>query len=117
MAGVPIIAADLPVLREVLACEAGAAALFVAPADTAGWAAAMAAAVGPTRAVQGPIADAIARRFEVARMVEAYAVLLGASRSQAMAPHGTAVANPSRDSDEKRRPVPIRYSETALPRC
>src|SRR6185295_20147568 len=34
-AGVPIVAADLPVLREVLSAEGGTAATFVAPFDTA----------------------------------------------------------------------------------
>ena len=41
MAGIPIVAADLAVLREVLSADGGTAATFVAPSDVAGWAAAM----------------------------------------------------------------------------
>jgi L-malate glycosyltransferase len=116
MAGVPIVAADLPVLREVLSSEAGDAARFVAPADAAGWAAAMTAALEAKRAEPGAIADAVARRYGVVRMVEAYAALLGAGRAPATAPHGTPVAKPDRDSDQTPCPVPLRDRATALPR-
>ena len=115
IAGVPIIAADLPALREVLASDAGAAACYVAAADVGGWAAAIAAAIVTNRAARGPIADAIARRYEVGRMVEAYAALLWTDRPQAMAPHGTPVAKTNRDSNDTPRAVPIRHRATALP--
>jgi glycosyltransferase involved in cell wall biosynthesis len=72
LAGVPMIAADLPVLREVLSTGHGAAATFVAPFDVPGWAAAIASPHGVDRAAS----DAIAQRYSVARMVDAYAALL-----------------------------------------
>src|SRR5262249_50877876 len=58
MAGVPIIASDLPVLREVLSADGGAAATFVAPFDTDGWATAItgAATSTPSRAVMQAVA-------------------------------------------------------------
>jgi glycosyltransferase involved in cell wall biosynthesis len=74
MAGLPIVASDLPVLREVLSNESGAAAAFVAPNDVAGWARAISAARVDTAPA---IAAAIAQRYSVARMIDAYAGLLG----------------------------------------
>ena len=72
LAGLPIIAADLTVLREVLA---GTDTVFVAPFDQAGW----------TQAIRGHTARAgarrdampsIARRYAVERMIDAYVALL-----------------------------------------
>lgn len=72
LAGVPMVAADLPVLREVLSTDRGAAAAFVAPFDVAGWAAAIAAPPSIDRTVSA----GIAQRYAVSRMVDAYAALL-----------------------------------------
>lgn len=98
--GVPIVAADLPVLREVLSAEGGAAATFVAPFDTAGWVNAINSNARADHAPRTAIVNAVAQRYSVARMVDAYAALLehGARRRggepalKQMEPHGTGVA-------------------------
>jgi glycosyltransferase involved in cell wall biosynthesis len=77
MAGRPIVAADLPVLREVLSTDDGAAAAFVPSLDLDGWTQAMAR---ESAIPHSAIADAIARRYAVKRMVDAYAALLSARR-------------------------------------
>ncbi|TBW38767.1 glycosyltransferase family 1 protein [Siculibacillus lacustris] len=77
-AGIPVVAADLPVLREVLACDGAAAALFVDPTDGA----AFAAAVDRIFADPGLAADlrragaGLDRRFSLDAMVDAYARLI-----------------------------------------
>jgi glycosyltransferase involved in cell wall biosynthesis len=95
MAGVPIVAADLPVLREVLSANGGAAATFVPPSDTQRWV----DAIDKTAhdAPRPAIVTAIAQRYSVARMVDAYAALLErAARDnhaiQQSEPRGTGVA-------------------------
>ena len=76
--------------------QGGAAATFVAPADTDGWIAAIeASAVNSTARTE--IVTAIAQRYSVARMVEAYAALLERTARSGRAlkklePHGTGVA-------------------------
>ncbi len=96
MAGVPIVAADLPVLREVLSANGGAAATFAPPSDVERWVDAIntAAAHGAARPA---IVTAIAQRYSVARMVDAYAALLErAARDnpaiKQLEPRGTGVA-------------------------
>jgi glycosyltransferase involved in cell wall biosynthesis len=136
MAGLPIVAADLPVLREVLSSDHGAAAVFVAPSDVSGWTAAIASAAEMSPAKRQPVVDAVAQRYSVARMVDAYAALLATDRpgaserttiqnraacrvsgsAEPIAPHGTRVAKPSRDSAESSRPVPIQDRRTRSPR-
>ena len=74
MAGLPIVASDLPVLREVLSAERGAAAEFVALDDAIAWARAITAARSDTAPAS---VAAIAQRYSVARMIDAYAGLLG----------------------------------------
>jgi glycosyltransferase involved in cell wall biosynthesis len=71
IAGLPVVAADLPVLREVLA---GTQAAFVAPFDAAGWSEAI--ALPPARADRHAT-EAVAQRYSVARMIDAYVALLG----------------------------------------
>ena len=95
MAGVPIVAADLPVLREVLTANNGAAASFVPPSDVEGWVDAIngTASEAPCPA----IVTAIAQRYSVARMVDAYAALLerAARNNRAikqLEPRGTGIA-------------------------
>jgi len=86
MAGLPIIAADLAVLREVLA---GTDTIFLAPSGQAGWTRAILTRA-PRTAARRDAALAIARRYSVERMVDAYVALLGreARVSQpALTPH------------------------------
>jgi glycosyltransferase involved in cell wall biosynthesis len=73
IAGLPIIAADLAVLREVLA---GTGTVFVAPHDQAGWTQAM-RTPAPGGTARRDAALTVARRYAVARMVDAYVALLG----------------------------------------
>lgn len=135
MTGLPIVAADLPVLREVLSSNCGATAVFVPPVDVAAWAAAMASSAERNCAKRQRVA-AVAERYSIARMVDAYVTLLETDRPSAskwatiqtraarrvggsaepVGPHGTRVAKPSRDSVEGSRPVPIRDRRTRLPR-
>ena len=91
LAGLPVIAADLPVLREVLTADGTSVAAFVAPRDVEGWVTAITAPRTPARAA----VETIARRYAVTRMIDAYAVLLGqtgAERAGALAPRGMGVA-------------------------
>jgi glycosyltransferase involved in cell wall biosynthesis len=110
MAGLPIVASDLPVLREVLSCEGGAAADFVAPDDAAAWAHAISAARSDTAPA---IAAAIAQRYSVARMIDAYAGLLGlpekADRTQR---HGGCVVS----LESSVRPQPVLIQDRPLRR-
>jgi len=75
VAGLSIIASDLPVLREVLTADRGAAAAFVPPFDVDGWACAI-ASVAPPDETHRAIVAAVADRYSVTRMVDAYAALL-----------------------------------------
>jgi len=77
IAGVPIVAANLQVLREVLADGGRGAAVFVQPFDTDAWARAIASdgQTDPTR--RHGFSQAVAQRYSVARMVDAYVALLG----------------------------------------
>ena len=77
--GRPIVASDLDVLKEVLAGR-DVAASFVRPNDASAWTAAIRAALTP--AVGGPAArngPAIAERYTVRRMADAYGGLLAAA--------------------------------------
>jgi glycosyltransferase involved in cell wall biosynthesis len=85
MTGVPIVASDIAVLREVLSSPDGDGATFVAPYDVEGWARAIAQHVHVR-----PAAQAIAQRYSVARMIDAYAALLSAAAWPSRHP----VANP-----------------------
>src|SRR5437016_1205207 len=80
MAGLPIVASDLSVLREVLSADGDVAAAFVPPFDAVAWARAIASSAQPGPATR----DAIAQRYSVTRMIDAYAALLGvdANRSR-----------------------------------
>ncbi|WP_246329565.1 glycosyltransferase family 4 protein [Chthonobacter rhizosphaerae] len=85
--GVPVVANDIAVLREVLASDGEPAALFVDVDDTAAFAAAVDRALGD-EAVSGAITAAgrrLERRYSVDAMVDAYVdlidrVLAGGSR-------------------------------------
>jgi len=75
MAGLPVIASDLPVLREVLGRQG---AVFLPPEDGAAWRHAIATALGVPRdaAHLAAQAEALAERYSPARMVERYVRLL-----------------------------------------
>lgn len=100
LVGMPIVAADLPVLREVLSADGGAAAAFVAPFDTEGWVDAINSSMQAAHAPRTAIVNAVAQRYSVAGMVDAYAALLehearrhsGDPALKRMQPHGTGVA-------------------------
>lgn len=74
MAGLPLVAADLPVLREVLAGREGVT--FVPPHDAAGWVRAIAACIEAGRTSVGAGTSRIAGRYAVPRMIASYAELL-----------------------------------------
>jgi glycosyltransferase involved in cell wall biosynthesis len=98
MAGASIIASDLPVLREVLSADGVAAATFVAPSDTDGWIKAISDAA--THEASRTVMEAVARRYSIDCMTDAYAALLEqdarregvAAGLKRMQPHGTGVA-------------------------
>ena len=78
LAGLPIVASDLPVLREVLAAGEGPVAAFVPPSDLESWVRAI-----PAQAARRPspaARDAIRRRYAVETMVAAYLRLVSGDR-------------------------------------
>jgi L-malate glycosyltransferase len=77
-AGVPVVANDLPVLREVLAVDGKPAALFVDAADDSQFAAAISRALNdaPLRADLIAAGRGLHARYSVARMVDEYEQLL-----------------------------------------
>jgi glycosyltransferase involved in cell wall biosynthesis len=77
MAGVPIVAADLPVLRGVLAVGCRGAVAFVPPFDTDAWVQAMASSAQTDPTKRRALSQAVAQRYSVARMADAYLALLG----------------------------------------
>jgi glycosyltransferase involved in cell wall biosynthesis len=102
ISGIAIVASDLPVLREVLSADGAAAAVFAAPFDTAAWVRAIASSMHTDPQAR----RAIARRYSVARMIEAYAALLGAAARVDGAPwHGGCVTEI--DSGARCQPVLI----------
>ena len=79
MAGVPVVAADLAVLREVMSADGETTARFVDTTDAGRFATAIAAAIseGPARA--RAFAPRIADKYALERMVDAYVALVGAT--------------------------------------
>jgi glycosyltransferase involved in cell wall biosynthesis len=82
MAGMPMVVADLPVLREVLNAGGGEPVTFVAPHNVEGWISAIgsALAVPPAPQTRVNFARAIARKYSRARMIESYVSLFEAHR-------------------------------------
>jgi glycosyltransferase involved in cell wall biosynthesis len=78
MLGLPMVVADLPVLREVLKTEAPQPVVFVDPDDVGGWAAAIRAALASAPAVQLPYAREMARKYSRERMIASYLKILQA---------------------------------------
>ncbi len=75
--GVPVVASDLPVLREVLSVDGRAAALFVDAADAAAFAATVARVLAEPdlRADLSTTGRALAARHSLGAMVDAYVAL------------------------------------------
>jgi glycosyltransferase involved in cell wall biosynthesis len=82
MAGLPMVVADLPVLREVLRADGSEPVAFVAPYDTEGWIANIAKALdAPAPAkTRTAFARAIGRKYSLQRMIESYRSLFEAHR-------------------------------------
>jgi glycosyltransferase involved in cell wall biosynthesis len=82
MAGLPMVVADLPVLREVLRADGSEPVVFVAPHDVERWIAAIAAALAaaPAERTTAAFARAIARKYSLQRMTESYLSLFDAHR-------------------------------------
>ena len=77
LAGLPMVVADIPVLREVLS-SAPSPVTFVAGDDKAGWTQAIRAALAapPPAAARAAFARALERRYSRAGMIEHYMALL-----------------------------------------
>jgi len=83
MAGLPMVVADLPVLREVLRADGSEPVAFVAPDDVEGWISAIGRAL--TQAAPAPrgaaaFARALAAKYSRQRMIESYLSLFEAHR-------------------------------------
>ena len=83
MAGLPMVVADLPVLREVLRADGSEPVVFVAPDDVEGWISAIGRALTPaTPASRGTaaFARALTAKYSRQRMIESYLSLFEAHR-------------------------------------
>jgi glycosyltransferase involved in cell wall biosynthesis len=82
MVGLPMVVADLPVLREVLRAEGLEPVAFVAPHDIEGWISAIGTALAapPAARVVTAFARAIGRKYSRQRMIESYLSLFEAHR-------------------------------------
>jgi hypothetical protein len=78
MMNVPMIVADLAVLREVLSTPARQSTVFVDPHDVEGWAAAIRSQLEtlPAPDVLAGFARAVAGRYSRKRMIDSYIKLL-----------------------------------------
>ncbi len=83
MAGLPMVVADLPVLREVLRADGSEPVVFVKPDDVEGWISAIGRALtaAPSSSRGGsPLARALAAKYSRQRMIESYLSLFEAHR-------------------------------------
>jgi glycosyltransferase involved in cell wall biosynthesis len=82
MTGMPMVVADLPVLREVLHADGSEPVTFVAPRNVEGWIAAIAKTLAepPAPHIVTSFARAIGRKYSRARMIESYLSLFEAYR-------------------------------------
>jgi glycosyltransferase involved in cell wall biosynthesis len=80
MAGLPMVVADLGVLREVLRADGTEPVAFVAPHDTEGWISAIGKtlAAPPAARAAAAFAQAVGRKYSRQRMVESYLSLFDA---------------------------------------
>ncbi len=78
MVGMPMVVADLPVLREVLRVDGSEPVAFVAPHDVEGWIGAIGATLAtlPSPQIAVTFARAIRRKYSMQRMIEQYRSLL-----------------------------------------
>ena len=79
MVGAPMVAADLPVLREVLHVDGEEPVAYVAPHDTEGWIGAVRAALAapPLPRIAATYARAMRRKYSRQRMIDGYLRLFG----------------------------------------
>jgi glycosyltransferase involved in cell wall biosynthesis len=77
MVGLPMVVADLPVLREVLRVDGAEPVDFVGPHDIEGWASAIGAALAapPSPRAVAAFAQAMGRKYSRQRMIESYLAL------------------------------------------
>jgi glycosyltransferase involved in cell wall biosynthesis len=82
MAGLPMVVADLPVLREVLRADGCEPIAFVAPHDVEGWISAISRglAAAPASPMVTALARALAGKYSRQRMIESYLSLFEAQR-------------------------------------
>ena len=80
MAGMPMVVADLPVLREVLHANGGEPVAFVAPHDLEGWISAIGAALARPAPRTAEFARSIRRKYSRQRMIESYLSLFEVHR-------------------------------------
>lgn len=82
MTGIPVVAADLPVLREVLRAGGAEPVTFVAPYDVEGWISAIAALLAqpPAPSTLSAFAETMRRKYSRQRMIESYLSLFEAHR-------------------------------------
>ena len=83
MAGLPMVVADLPVLREVLRADGSEPVAFVAPADIEGWISAIGRALTPATSLSrtgAAFSRALAAKYSRQRMIESYLSLFEAHR-------------------------------------
>jgi glycosyltransferase involved in cell wall biosynthesis len=82
MAGLPMVVADLPVLREVLSVDAQRPVSFVHPHDVEGWTQAICASLDerPSRRALDGFSSAISRKYSRERMIQNYLDVLNAWR-------------------------------------
>ncbi len=82
MTGMPMVVADLPVLREVLHADGSEPVAFVPPQNVEGWIAAIGKALAepPAPHVVTSFARAIGRKYSRQRMIESYLSLFEAYR-------------------------------------
>jgi glycosyltransferase involved in cell wall biosynthesis len=80
MVGLPMVVADLAVLREVLRADGTEPVAFVAPHDTEGWISAIgkALAAAPAARTVAAFASNISRKYSRQRMIESYLSLFEA---------------------------------------
>ena len=78
MCGLPMVVADLPVLREVLHANGAEPVAFVAPHDLEGWISAIGAALAAPAPRTAAFARAIGRKYSQRRMIESYLSLFAA---------------------------------------
>lgn len=82
MIGLPMVVADLPVLREVLRAGGAEPVTFVAPDDVEGWISAIAASLAqpPASSARKAFAQTMRRKYSRQRMIESYLSLFEARR-------------------------------------